>query len=163
HLIDGVLGALDWAHAHSIIHRDIKPENILLKERFDAARSDNLPTVKVSDFGLGAHAAQRVLSIHRSLDGSGLSAVAGSSSGTLEYMPPEQIEGAELTPAADLYALGIVLFELLTGRRPKGNIIPSRLREGLGRHWDELFQGCYAFAPEDRFESASSMRQALAL
>ena len=88
--------ALAVAHAARIVHRDIKPDNLML-------RPDNL--VKILDFGIA-----RNLSDPDSLDGIPL--------GTLGYMAPEQIAGAALTPSADIFSLGIVLYELSTGTHP---------------------------------------------
>ncbi len=93
-----VASALEHAHEAGIIHRDLKPGNLFL--------SDN-GLVKLGDFGLA-----------RDLEGSTLT-TAGMTVGTCLYMSPEQIEGRrDITPAADLYALGCLLFETLTGRVP---------------------------------------------
>jgi eukaryotic-like serine/threonine-protein kinase len=93
-----VLGALDHAHGHGIVHRDIKPENILI------AREG---MVKVADFGLA-----------RAYADSYVSQAEGTVTGTVQYLAPEQIQGEPADPRTDLYALGVVMFELLTGRTP---------------------------------------------
>jgi serine/threonine-protein kinase len=93
-----VLAALDHAHGHGIVHRDVKPENILI------ARDG---TVKVADFGLA-----------RAYADSYVSQVEGSVTGTVQYLAPEQIQGEAADPRTDLYSLGVVMFELLTGRAP---------------------------------------------
>jgi len=93
-----VLGALDHAHGHGIVHRDVKPENILI------ARDG---TVKVADFGLA-----------RAYADSYVSQAEGTVTGTVQYLAPEQIQGEAADPRTDLYALGVVMFELLTGRIP---------------------------------------------
>ena len=93
-----VLAALDHAHGHGIVHRDIKPENILI------ARDG---TVKVADFGLA-----------RAYADSYISQAEGTVTGTVQYLAPEQIQGEPADPRTDLYALGVVMFELLTGRTP---------------------------------------------
>src|SRR5437868_3810339 len=93
-----VLAALEHAHGHGIVHRDIKPENILISED---------GTVKVADFGLA-----------RAYADSYVSQAEGTVTGTVQYLAPEQIQGEPADPRTDLYAVGVVLFELLTGRPP---------------------------------------------
>jgi beta-lactam-binding protein with PASTA domain len=93
-----VLSALDHAHGHGIVHRDIKPENILI------ARDG---VVKVADFGLA-----------RAYADSYISQAEGTVTGTVQYLAPEQIQGEPADPRTDLYALGVVMFELLTGSPP---------------------------------------------
>jgi len=93
-----VLSALDHAHGHGIVHRDVKPENILI------ARDG---TVRVADFGLA-----------RAYADSYVSQAEGTVTGTVQYLAPEQIHGEPADPRTDLYALGVVMFELLTGRTP---------------------------------------------
>jgi beta-lactam-binding protein with PASTA domain len=96
---DAVLAALEHAHAQGIVHRDIKPENIMIRA------SDGVP--KVADFGLA-----------RAFADARVSQAAGTVTGTVQYLAPEQIEGEQADPRTDLYATGIVLYELLTGEVP---------------------------------------------
>jgi eukaryotic-like serine/threonine-protein kinase len=93
-----VLAALDHAHGHGIVHRDIKPENILIADD---------GTVKVADFGLA-----------RAFADATISQVEGTVTGTVQYLAPEQVQGDPADPRTDLYATGIVMFELLTGQAP---------------------------------------------
>jgi eukaryotic-like serine/threonine-protein kinase len=93
-----VLSALDHAHGHGIVHRDIKPENILIAPN---------GVVKVADFGLA-----------RAYADSSISQADGTVTGTVQYLAPEQVQGEPADPRTDLYAMGVVAFELLTGRAP---------------------------------------------
>ncbi|MEO6079271.1 MAG: serine/threonine-protein kinase [Steroidobacteraceae bacterium] len=88
--------ALNYAHSRGVIHRDIKPSNILYTQEGD---------VRIIDFGIAL------------IDGSGMSRIEGIA-GSPSYMSPEQVQGHELTNRSDLYSLGAVMYELLTGTRP---------------------------------------------
>jgi len=98
-IVSDVLAALEHAHRQGIVHRDIKPENIMIRA------ADG--TVKVADFGLA-----------RAFADSRVSQAPGTVTGTVQYLAPEQIEGMPADPRTDLYATGIVLYELLTGHVP---------------------------------------------
>ena len=95
--LEQTAGALDAAHREGIVHRDVKPANLLLDERGG---------VHVADFGIA------------SATGLGSLTQTGTVLGTASYLSPEQAMGERTTPASDLYSLGVVAFELLTGRRP---------------------------------------------
>jgi eukaryotic-like serine/threonine-protein kinase len=96
--------ALDRAHANGIVHRDVKPANLLL---------DRDGNVHVSDFGIA------------SASGADMLTEPGTVLGTAGYISPEQARGEPATPASDRYALGVVAFELLTGRRPFAGDTPT--------------------------------------
>ncbi len=162
-----VCDALAEAHAIGIIHRDLKPENILLTDH--KSRRD---FVKVVDFGVatvvenGRRAATRITNV-------------GGAVGTPAYMCPEQVAGAELlSPAADLYSLALILFEMLTGRAPftgtgaaqimiaHATMPPPLLAAvapdaDLSAHMEEFIARGLAKRPEDRFADATAFRRAL--
>jgi serine/threonine protein kinase len=102
-VIHGVASALDHAHAHGVVHRDVKPANVLLGAN---------GAVKLVDLGIGTAAG------HTRITQSGMVL------GTPAYMAPEQVEGAEVTPAADVYALGAMAFEMLSGRKARTGKTP---------------------------------------
>ena len=103
-VLSQVASALDAAHAEGLVHRDVKPANILLVPASDASRPDR---VYLSDFGL----------TKRASSDSGLTAT-GQFVGTLDYAAPEQIKGEPLSPRTDVYSLGCVTYECLTGEVP---------------------------------------------
>jgi serine/threonine protein kinase len=156
-----VLAGLSHAHAQGIIHRDVKPENILVHERALRDGYGAEGTVKVTDFGLGRAAMKTAVgSIMYSQD---MSKDAGNQiAGTLDYMAPEQRSGAEIDARADLYACGVMLYELLTGERPAGTDLPSELNPQVPKYLDEVFRKSYARL-DKRYTSADEFLRALAL
>jgi serine/threonine protein kinase len=151
-----VLAALGYAHQRGIVHRDVKPENILVHER---AMREGLATegvVKVTDFGLG----KPVAGASGSIVFSGSAADAGKIAGSVEYMAPEQKAGGEVDRRADLYACGVILYEMLVGERPAGTEVPSDRNGGVPIFLDEVFRRSYARL-EKRFASAEEFAIAL--
>ncbi len=157
-IIRGILQALAASHAANLIHRDVKPANILLSHPLDTLASISEQAVKVTDFGLGRVGGDTTQSIMQS--GSLLTEDGKSIAGTLAYMSPAQKEGRELDPRSDLYACGIVLFEMLTGERPAGADAPSALRPEVPASLDEIFRGSYTRL-ERRYGSAQEMLSAV--
>jgi serine/threonine-protein kinase len=104
-----ISSAVAAAHNAGVIHRDLKPANIFVVQRKDAP-----PFIKVLDFGIAKLAAE---ALEDDDDPQTLTQV-GAMIGTPRYMSPEQCDGAHLTPAADVYSLGIILYEMLTGTTP---------------------------------------------
>ncbi len=157
-VVDQILRALEIAHNQGIIHRDIKPDNIMLEE-VDGDRFH----VKLVDFGLAKSFVERQETSH----------IAG----TLSYMPPEQLTARNLGPWSDLYAVGVITFELVTGRRlfpePQEALLAHKHDpndDPIGRRKDvelpaslvAFFRRAIAHAPDDRFRSAAEFRVALA-
>jgi dienelactone hydrolase/predicted Ser/Thr protein kinase len=159
--------ALDAAHQKGIVHRDLKPGNI--KVRPDG-------TVKVLDFGLAKVGVAAGSSSDDSPTRSVAETQAGMVLGTTAYMSPEQAEGRPLDARSDLFALGIVLYEMLCGQRPfqggttlstLASILrekpqaPRQLRPGLPPELEILVMRCLAKQPEERYASAAEVRLAL--
>ena len=158
-----VARALAYAHAQGVVHRDIKPENILLSGG----------TAVVTDFGIAkALSASRTREGNVS-EGNGASLTqAGGSIGTPAYMAPEQAVGAEVDQRADIYAWGVLAYELLTGRLPYLSSDPLALalmhaqdpipRLPLDkRHWQPFLDRAMAKSPDNRFRNAQQMLSAL--
>ena len=147
-----ILEALRFAHRHGIIHRDIKPHNILIGER-----------LKVTDFGIARAGASQMTE-------------AGSIMGTAQYLSPEQARGAPVTASSDLYSVGIVLYEMLTGKVPfTGDSAieiamkhlndapkpPSKIRPEIPEELDQVVLRALAKNPEDRYQSAEEFSEDL--
>jgi len=154
-----VLAGLSHAHKNGIVHRDVKPENVLVHERAFSEGFASEGVVKVTDFGLGRAAtdtAQGSIAYSASLD----SPEAREIAGTLDYMAPEQRGGAPVDPRADVYACGVVLYEMLTGERPAGTDLPSDLNRSVPKMLDEAFRRSYARL-DKRYGSADEFAAAL--
>jgi eukaryotic-like serine/threonine-protein kinase len=154
--------AIDKAHRLGIVHRDLKPQNLFL-----TSREDGTPMVKVLDFGI----------VKMTEDGTGATG-SGQILGTPQYMAPEQVSAtAQITPAVDRYALGLVAYRLLTGESYYAgdvmNILaqllheplrrPSERHPDLGTAFDAWFARACHRSPGERFASASEQVEALAV
>ncbi len=153
-----VLSGLGYAHKQNLVHRDIKPENILVHERAAREGYGAEGVVKVTDFGLGRAATTTAESIAYSQSIS--SPEAREIAGTLDYMPPEQRAGAAVDPRADLYACGVMMYEMLTGERPAGTEVPSDLNPAVPKSLDDAFRRAYTRL-DKRFVSAADFLAAL--
>jgi eukaryotic-like serine/threonine-protein kinase len=145
-----VLSALRFAHRHGIVHRDIKPHNVLV---------DAEGRVKVTDFGIARAGASQMTE-------------AGSIVGTAQYLSPEQARGGDVDQRSDLYSLGVVLYELITGTLPFNGDTPveiamkhlstvpeppSERRPDIPRDLDLIVMRALAKDPDDRYASAEEM------
>ncbi len=146
-ILRDVLEALAAAHARGVLHLDVKPENILL---------DRMGRARLSDFGFGRAASRPPGSVLLSTATDGEPAVGG----TFGYMPREQLEGRAVDRRTDLYAAGVVLFEMVTGVRPEFGDAPSRLVPSVPPVVDRLFSQLCARI-ENRFDSAEAALRAL--
>jgi serine/threonine-protein kinase len=108
HVLRGVCSALSAAHAQGLVHRDLKPENIFL------LRHANGVVPKILDFGLAKAFDLRPAEQRSTAGGTS----AGVLVGTLEYMAPEQVAGDDVNPGWDLWAMGVIAYEMLTARHP---------------------------------------------
>lgn len=154
----GVLQALAAAHENNVIHRDIKPANILLAHPLESFSMIAPQAVKITDFGLGRVGGDTAQSIMQS--GSIATEDGRSVEGSIAYMSPEQKSDGEQDGRSDLYACGIVLFEMLVGERPQGTDMPSTLRSAVPAYLDEVYRKSYTRL-ERRYTSATEMLAAL--
>ena len=166
-----VADALEHAHQSGVIHRDIKPENILLTSPVGSLRPGaTTPAphhggrVKITDFGIA-----------KILDAQGVTAT-GQVLGSPSHMAPEQIEGAEVTARSDVFGLGVLLYECMTGRLPfegqnpaqvlrkviEGRFVSTeRMLPCVGVQLGQVVDRALSHEPSDRYESAAAFAAAL--
>jgi len=153
---------LSTAHANDVIHRDLKPENIMARRR-----AEGRWVVKVIDFGIAK--------VRYSLIAP--STVTGHVAGTAFYMAPEQLQGKKVTPASDVYGLGVIAYEMVTGRRPFNpetpyqliklqnngvQVDPKALRPALPARAGHAILKALSLEPEARYQSATEFTSELA-
>ncbi|MEK7950718.1 protein kinase domain-containing protein [Luteolibacter soli] len=150
-IVPQVCDALQFAHDHGIVHRDIKPENLLIDRR---------GRVKVADFGLAKLiGGEPELAASGSLQGEVFLTEAGKLMGTPSYMAPEQIDRpADVDHRADIYSLGVVLYQMLTGELPGKQLEPPSRKVQLDVRLDEVVLRALEKDPELRFQQASLMK-----
>ncbi|MGI8778233.1 MAG: Stk1 family PASTA domain-containing Ser/Thr kinase [Acidimicrobiales bacterium] len=165
-----VAAALAIAHASGIVHRDVKPGNVLISSTVPAARLSDVPEarlseVKVADFGI-ARAGDALESLTQT----------GAVMGTATYLSPEQAKGADIDLRSDVYSLGVVLYEMATGRPPFAGsspvaiayqhlneppVPPSTQNPALPPAFDAIVLEALAKDPADRQASAGELRAEL--
>ena len=148
-----VLDALQFGHERQVIHGDIRPENILLDSTAAAGDFARGGSVKVTDFGVGAAASAALT--HDDI------AQKQNQGAALIYIAPERRNGDLADVKSDIYSVGVVLFEMLTGEAPSGAELPSELNPQVPPWLDDVFRKSYA-RRERRFDSAKAFADALA-
>lgn len=159
-LIKQIGRALTAAHEAGILHRDLKPENIMVQT------SEDEEYVKVIDFGV-AKVRNSIIETSTARD---------VAVGTIAYMSPEQLNAQPVIPASDIYALGIIAYEMLTGKRPLNpessyqllemqrsgvRVKPSDLRTGLSANAEKIILRALSYNPEERYERARDFGDSL--
>src|SRR6266478_1375214 len=154
---DVALG-LGAAHRRGIVHRDVKPQNVLVGRD---------GSIKLTDFGIA--------SVYKDINAERLT-TTGMTLGTVQYYAPEQAQGEIVNPAADVYALGIVMYEMLTGRPPFDGdtpvavamqhiqdvpLPPSQLNPNIPQPLEEIILRCLEKEPQMRFHDGSQLARAL--
>lgn len=160
HVIGQIGSALDYAHRGKLLHRDVKPANILLTAAPDRGEPE---WAFLTDFGIAT-----------SVDEAGRFTAAGDVVATFQYASPEQIDGKALDHRSDIYSLGCVLYELLTGRPPYPGASlataieahlhappprPTAVRPGLPAAFDEVIATAMAKSPPARYQSCRALAQ----
>ena len=151
---------LGAAHRRQIVHRDVKPQNILVGHD---------GSIKLTDFGIA--------SVYKDINAERLT-TTGMTLGTVQYYAPEQAQGEIVNPAADVYALGIVMYEMLTGRTPfEGDtpvavamqhiqdvpLAPSQLNPNIPSALEEIIMRCLEKIPDMRYRNGTLLARALEL
>lgn len=145
-LIPQICDAMQFAHDRGVVHRDIKPENVLV---------DQNGQIKIADFGLAKLMGDEFDDCITLTD-------FGQRMGTVGYMAPEQtLHTGDVDHRADIYSLGIIFYEMLTGKRPALNYTPPSRLVDVGVRVDRVIARCLRESLGERFQRASEVKQAL--
>ncbi|MES2470487.1 MAG: serine/threonine-protein kinase [Verrucomicrobiota bacterium] len=143
HFFRAISAAVIHAHENGVLHRDLKPSNILIGHD---------GSIKVADFGLARPMEERVVSFSLTL--------SGNVAGTAEYLAPEcYIRNCPPSPAADLYALGVILYELLAGHPPRGAWLPVSQQKTVDIRVDDVLRRALDPDPAKRFPTVQAMME----
>jgi protein kinase-like protein len=163
-----ICDVLEAAHTLGIVHRDLKPENVMLA----ASGNDDAIVIKLLDFGI----AKLMYDLRRNPEELDSLTEPGTTIGTPTHMAPEQARGEDIDGRADIYSLGVLMYEMLTGRPPfDGDTVRdvlvkllkqapsplSALREDVPAELEEVVMRCLAKRPSDRWRSAGELRRRL--
>ena len=144
-IISQVCDALEFAHENGIVHRDIKPSNIMVDKRGQ---------VKVADFGLAK-------TLHANEAFTSAATMTGTIMGTMAYMAPEQAQGKKVDHRADIYSLGAMFYEMLTGTPPHGAIEAPSHKIEIDVRLDGIVLKALAQDPDRRYQHASEVKSAV--
>jgi len=154
HVVCNAAMGLEYAHQNGVFHRDVKPDNVMVSKT---------GVVKVMDFGIA-----RIVESNLTKTGSVM--------GTPSYMSPEQVHGQKIDARSDIFSLGVILYELLTGKKPfTGETMssvmfavmkadpapPSTIDSKIDTAWDEILRKALAKEPEGRYATAKEFAQAV--
>jgi eukaryotic-like serine/threonine-protein kinase len=167
-IAEQIIAGLEAAHRAGVVHRDLKPSNIIVIQGTHGLRA------VVTDFGIARACLPEAGALTTIIADS--VAYSGRLVGTLEYMAPEQLERGEATPASDIYAFGLVLYELVTSKKPfqseapfaaildrlkRKPLSPKKYAPILNSRWEATILRCLERRPESRFKTAGEILPAL--
>ena len=147
-IADNICEAVEYAHSMGVLHRDLKPENVLFES------IDNVDSVKVADFGISRLIGDTEAGFHQTQTGFVV--------GTPFYAAPEQLSAKETVDSrADMYSIGVMLYEMLTGQLPRGRFPPPSRLSKVPAGSTRVVLRCLESDPAGRFADVGALRKAL--